>query len=135
MCIYRLDSNLTYGQTWSSDEGKTWTEAVECKGPRSVEPSLVVLKNGTVVLSGGRPGIKLWINGDGTGKEWQEVDINKHRNQFLLKNQKQNHSTTGYTEMVAIDDTHLLYVYDYERTPGRIGVVRVTVEKTGSTKD
>jgi hypothetical protein len=125
MCIYRLDSNLTYGQTWSSDEGNTWTEPVECRGPRSVEPSLVVLKNGTVVLSGGRPELKLWTNGDGTGTEWQEVDIHKYRYSFI-----KNGDSTGYTEIVASDDTHLLYVYDYGRAPGSIWVVRVTIEKT-----
>ena len=130
MCIYRLDSELTYGQIWSADEGKTWSEPVECKGPRSVEPSLVVLKDGMVVLSGGRPGVKLWTNDDDAGKEWQEVDINEFRNRFP----PENHSATGYTEMVALDDTHLLYIYHYQRAPGRIGVVRVTLAKTLSTK-
>lgn len=125
MCIYRLDSNLTYGQTWSGDEGRTWTEPVECRGPRSVEPSLVVLKDGTVVLSGGRPELKLWINGDGTGEDWQEVDIQKYRYSFI-----ENSDSTGYTEVVALDGTHLLYVYDYGRIPGSIWAVRVTIEKT-----
>jgi hypothetical protein len=125
MCIYRLDSNLTYGQTWSSDEGRTWTEPVECQGPRSVEPSLVVLKSGTVVLSGGRPELKLWINKDGTGKDWQEVDIQTYRYGFI-----KNSDSTGYTEIVALDDTHLLYVYDYGRSPGSVWIIRVTLQKT-----
>ena len=125
MCIYRLDSNFTYGQTWSSDEGKTWTEPVECRGPRSVEPSLVVMKDGTVVLAAGRPELKLWINNDGVGKEWQEVDIHKYRYSFI-----KNGTSTGYTEIIALDENHLIYVYDYGRTPGSIWVVRVTIEKT-----
>jgi hypothetical protein len=126
MCIYRLDSNLTYGQTWSDDEGRTWSEPVECRGPRSVEPSLAVMKDGTVLLSGGRPGLRLWINRDGTGKDWQEVDIVKYRYKFV-----NNGDTTGYTELAVLDDSHLLYVYDYGFNPPgcRLEVVRITLER------
>lgn len=126
MCIYRLDSDFTYGQTWSGDEGRSWTKAVECRGPRSVEPSLAVLKDGAVLLSGGRPGLKLWMNQDGTGKDWQEVDIGKYRYKFL-----KNSDTTGYTELATLDESHLLYVYDYGFDPPgcRVEVVRITLEK------
>jgi len=126
MCIYRLDSNLTYGQTWSDDEGRSWTEPVECRGPKSVEPSLAVLKDGTVLLSGGRPGLKFWVNRDGTGKDWQEVDIGKYRYKFI-----KNSDATGYTELVILDESHLLYVYDYGFDPPgcRVEVVRITLEK------
>lgn len=34
MCIYRVESYFTYGQTWCGDEGRTWTEPVECRGPK-----------------------------------------------------------------------------------------------------
>ena len=126
MCIYRLDSNFTYGQTWSGDEGRSWSEPVECCGPRSVEPSLAVLKDGTVLLSGGRPGLKLWINRDGTGRDWQEVDIVKYRYKFV-----DNGDATGYTELAVVDESHLLYVYDYGFNPPhcRIEVIRITLEK------
>jgi len=132
MCIYRLDSDFTYGQTWSGDEGRSWTKPVECRGPRSVEPSLAVLKDGTVFLSGGRPGLKLWVNQDGTGEDWQEIDMGKYRYNFL-----KNSGTTGYTELAILDESHLLYAYDYGREsdiakngPGyRVEVVRITLEK------
>lgn len=85
----------------------------------------MVLKNGTVALAGGRPELRLWINDDGAGRDWQEVDIHKHRYSYI-----KNGDSTGYTEMVALDETHLLYVFDYGRTPGSIWVVRVTIDKT-----
>ena len=126
MCVYRVESNVTYGQTWSSDEGRTWTEAVECRGPMSVEPSLAVFADGTVLMSGGRPGLKLWLNADGTGEDWQEVDVVKYRYKFI-----DNGDATGYTELVVLDESHLLYVYDYGFEPpwGRVEVMRVTISK------
>ncbi len=126
VCIYRLDSNFTYGQTWSGDEGRSWSEPVECRGPRSVEPSLAMLKDGTVLLSGGRPGLKLWINQDGRATDWQEVDLGRYRYKFV-----KNSDTTGYTELAVLDDSRLLYVYDYGFNPPgcRVEVVRITLEK------
>ncbi len=130
MGMYRVDNNITYGQTWSSDEGRSWTEPVECRGPVSVEPNLAVLKDGTVLLAGGRPGAKLWINEDGTGKDWQEVDIIKHRYKYQSESAK-NGDTTGYNKITLLDESHLLYVCDYNRTPpvARVEVVRITLAK------
>lgn len=130
MCMYRVDNNITYGQTWSSDEGRSWTEPVECRGPVSVEPNLAVLKDGTVLLAGGRPGAKLWLNQDGTGKDWQEVDIIKHRYKYQSEGAK-NGDTTGYNKLTFLDETHLLYVCDYNRGPpvARVEVVRITLQK------
>lgn len=126
MCVYRVESYVTFGQTWSSDEGRTWTEPAECRGPQSVEPSLAVLNDGTVLMSGGRRGLKLWLNADGTGQDWQEIDVVKYRYKFI-----DNGDATGYTELVILDDSHLLYVYDYGFEPpwGRVEVMRVTIER------
>ena len=43
MAVFRLAGYTRYGQTFSSDEGKTWTTPVKMKGPWSVQPSLVTL--------------------------------------------------------------------------------------------
>src|SRR5262249_5677966 len=123
MCVFRLASNVPYGQCFSSDEGKTWTEAVAMAGPFSVEPSLAVMKDGAVVLSGGRPGLFVWFNADGTGKTWQRIDLQANHNACVPKEpiDKGNH-TSSYTEVVAVDDRHLLCIYDriphgWERIP------------------
>jgi len=141
MCVFRLASNVPYGQSWSSDEGQTWTEPVGMAGPFSVQPSLAVRKDGTVVLSGGRPGLFLWINLDGTGKTWQRVDLQAHHNACVPKEpiDKPNH-TSSYTEVVAVDNTHLLCIYDriphgWERIPkesaqtNSVWVVRIGLDK------
>src|SRR6266550_2278927 len=63
LCVYRMDSGAPYGHSFSDDDGKTWTEpAAMPDDVFSVQPSLAVLKDGTIVLSGGRPGLFLWVD-------------------------------------------------------------------------
>lgn len=140
MCVFRLGSTRPFGQAYSSDEGRTWDEPKSMDGPFSVEPSAVVLPDGAVALSGGRNGLFLWLNSDGKGERWQAVDIAAHHNQALPDDpiRTDGHTgTTAYTEIVALDETHLLYVYDKllngwdpAGPPGNsVWVVRVTIEK------
>jgi hypothetical protein len=145
MCVFRLASAVPYGQTWSSDEGKTWTKPVAMKGVFSVEPSMVVLKDGAIALSGGRPGLFLWLNLDGTGKDWQRVDLVPHHNQCNPRElipEPVASRTTAYTKIIALDDTHLLYIYDripngWQAIPkemndtNSVWVVQVTIARTG----
>ena len=140
LCVFRM-GKAPYGRTYSRDEGKTWVEPVAMPGPRSVQPSLAVMKDGTVVLSGGRPGLYLWLNSDGTGNDWQQVDIRKHHNACVDEKILRSDRSSSYTEVVALDDAHLLYIYD--RIPrgwaaipkgsgetNSVWVVRVTLKRT-----
>lgn len=112
MCIFRTGDS-PYGQCWSQDEGKTWTTPVAMTQARAVQPSLVVMENGMVALSGGRGGIFLWINADGTGNDWQAVDVRAHHNEFCSQEPIGNWpTTTSYTEIVPLDAEHLLMIYD-----------------------
>ncbi|NLX99354.1 MAG: exo-alpha-sialidase [Rhodopirellula sp.] len=141
MGVFRLASNVPYGQTFSSDEGRTWTEPVAMANAFSVQPSLVVMRDGKVALSGGRPGLFLWINADGSGQDWQRVDILAHHNATHPEESiGQPGHTTSYTEIVALDDTHLIYMYDRvphgwsaipEESPdtNSIWVMRVSLEQ------
>lgn len=159
MCIFRNEQSAPYGQCWSSDEGKTWTIPAAMKKGHSVQPSLAVIRDGMVVLSGGRPGIYLWLNADGTGANWQPIDLAAHHNLFHVAEPvcspdvyqdfpekrrtlyvgKQTRTTSSYTETVALDDTHLLVIYDripfgWKAIPqdspetNSVWVVRVTVD-------
>jgi hypothetical protein len=141
MCVFRLASGVPYGQTWSNDEGKSWTEPIAMANAFSVQPSLAVLKDGTVVLSGGRPSIYLWFGRDGTGKDWQRVDLEPHHDACHPKEPVRN-ATSSYTEVVAVGDRELLCIYDripkgWHAIPkdspdtNSNWVVRITVEKTG----
>jgi hypothetical protein len=144
MCLFRMNSNVAYGQVYSSDEGKTWTEPRALDGVASVQPSLAVLKDGTVVLSGGRPGIYVWVNLDGTGKDWQRVDVLANHNAFrtadAIKNPAAGGNTSSYTEVVPLDESNLLCIYDRiphgwhaipkeSRETNSVWVVRLTLKR------
>lgn len=152
MCVFRVGNWYPYGQTWSEDEGRTWSKPVTMarEAPSiafSVEPSLAVLPNGVVVLSGGRPGLYLWFDREGDGWNWDRLDLLAHHNacrpdeQIKLQEKRyRGHAwTTAYTRTVVLDEKHLLTIYD--RIPGgwanepdspdetnSVWVVRVTVD-------
>ncbi|MCX6050126.1 MAG: sialidase family protein [Chloroflexi bacterium] len=147
MCVFRVGSRSPFGQSWSSDEGDTWTPAIAMAGPFSVQPSLAALPDGTLALSGGRPGIGLWLNSDGAGLDWQAIDLLAHHNachpaEAITPSAEHNHQqqTSAYTEVIAVDTDHFLCMYD--RIPNgwkpipetmdetnSVWLVRVTVEK------
>jgi hypothetical protein len=119
MNIFRLDSSVPYGQTFSDDDGRTWSAPVAMKEAHSVQPSVALMKDGSVVLTGGRPGIFAWINRASDGQDWLQVDLKSHHNAhhpqdaitagatFTLGDQ-----TTSYTEVVALDEHSVIVMYD-----------------------
>jgi hypothetical protein len=130
MCVFRLASFTRYGQTFSTDDGHTWSVPVNISAG-SVEPSLAVLQGGIVALSGGRSGIYVWFNVDGSGRDWQPVDIvSAHNaasppadriepdshNAWSAVDEMRRTGITGfsscYTELAALDQNTLLLTYD-----------------------
>jgi len=119
MCIFRMGGFVPYGICFSSDDGMTWTKPVQmAEDVLSVEPSLAVIPDGTVVLSGGRPGIWLWFNRDGNGNNWSKIDIAAHHTTCCpdepiygsVEWQQQNSSC--YTEVVYAGNNELFLIYD-----------------------
>lgn len=151
MCVFRLASRVNYGQCWSSDEGKSWSAPVAMAGPFSVQPSLATRPDGVIALSGGRPGLQLWLNADGSGRTWQGIDLLAHHNachpnEAIAGYTDHNHheQTSAYTEVIALDDRHFLYLYDrvangWHPIPeemddtNSVWLVRVTVEKAATS--
>ncbi len=131
MCLFRLASFVPYGQTFSSDDGHTWSAPTNVI-PGSVQPSLAVLPGGIVALSGGRPGIFVWFNLDGAGHDWHALDIVAAHNACCppadrinpdirqawgkaveeMQRSGQTGFTSCYTELVALDERTLLLIYD-----------------------
>jgi hypothetical protein len=122
MCIFRLAANVPFGQTFSADDGRTWTKPQPLAGIAaakdtligSVQPALVALPSGPLVLTGGRPGLWAWLNHDGTGQSWDRLDLLAHHNKCLPEDAIANpaNGTSAYTELIALDDTHALVIYD-----------------------
>jgi hypothetical protein len=121
LCVYRTGAE--YHKSYSADEGATWTGPEPLAGVRAVEPQLVRLANGVILLSGGRPGLFLWACTDGEGKTWQRVSLGTHHNRHL-QDASQHYSdafceggggpalSTSYTGMVAIGSDEVLVCYD-----------------------
>lgn len=131
MCIFRLASFVPYGQAFSADDGRTWSAPANIS-PMSVEPSLAALQGGRVLaLSGGRSGVFVWLNLDGTGRDWQAIDIAAMHNSARppadhinpdstrawrppseMRRDANCGYTSSYTELVALDELTLLLIYD-----------------------
>ncbi len=141
MAVFRLASNVSYGQSLSDDEGRTWSPAREMQGVFSVQPSLDVMPNGAVALSGGRPGIYLWLNHDGTGLTWDKFDVVANHNEFVPEETIADAGkSSSYTEVVVLDEQHLLLIYDRiphgwsaipadSKETNSVWVVRVTIDQ------
>lgn len=61
--------------SFSDDLGKTWSEAVPTLGPdgeqiAGVQPILKLQANGTLLMSTGRPDVRMYVSYDGTGRTW-----------------------------------------------------------------
>lgn len=128
MCVFRLASFVPYGRTWSGDDGRTWTPPAPIAA-LSVEPSLETMPGGPVVLSGGRPGILVWLSPDG-GATWEGVDIVAHHNAcrpqdrinpdsakaWLPRDEMRREGlggfTSSYTELMRLDERNVLLIYD-----------------------
>lgn len=114
MCIFRLASNVAYGQAFSDDDGQTWSKPASVAGASSVQPALAALKSGPIVLTGGRPGLWAWFNAAGDGKQWDRIDLLAHHNACRPDDPIANPAsgTSAYTEVVALDDHTILCIYD-----------------------
>lgn len=111
--LFRLASSVPYGQTFSDDDGKTWSIPIAMQEARSVQPSLAVMKDGGLVLTGRRPGIFAWLNRDGTGQEWLQVDLQSHHNTHQPADAiSAVDKTTSYTEVEPLDDHSVIVIYD-----------------------
>lgn len=133
MAVFRVGSGLPWylHRAYSSDGGRSWTKA-EPLPAYSVEPSMLRIANGTIVISTGRPGLWLWVSTDPRGESWQSIDIREHHNgwagdaTYRIGSYAYDRSTPGregrtqtsaYTEMVEVSPNRLLLVYDRGAKP------------------
>lgn len=73
LCIMRRAGNEPLAQTRSIDQGITWSPATLIQNPgHGIDPDLLLLDNGILVCSHGRPGIHLMFSPDGSGQSWTQ---------------------------------------------------------------
>ena len=72
--------------TRSSDGGQTWGTPYSI-GAGSARPRLLLLENGALLLSGGRPGLGVWVDPTGgmsdDGSVWQPYSVPLLHNSFF----------------------------------------------------
>lgn len=92
----------------SMDHGKTWSKPIAFT-PNGVSPHFLKLRNGTIVLSSGRPGVQLRFNFDGTAENWTEpIDMLP----FIKQDGSYEREVScGYTGLLPIDDESFYLVY------------------------
>ena len=153
MCVFRVAMRRPFWVSTSADNGASWSLPVERPEIASVKPQLLRLSDGTVLLSGGREGIFLWISRD-DGREWQRVDLVAHHNAHASSGQRYPEGypngvapfpvspTTSYTSLLAAGPDECLLSYDrlangWKAAPGPYGkentlfCVRIRVTKAG----
>ncbi len=98
--IFRTSYRGVMGQAWSSDDGKTWTDPVST-GLKAVAPRTLLLSNGVLACTYGRPGpVTIMFSLDGTAEKWSQ-----HTEIF-------SGMSTRYTDLIEIEPGRLLVVYD-----------------------
>jgi hypothetical protein len=117
-CVFRLDSAVDFGHCFSDDDGQTWSEPKNLTGTFSVQPSLSVSPQGMLLLSGGRPGLFLWLDRQGDAVRWDKIDLAKHHNQWVKEEPILkaiagfDSNTSAYTEVRWLDEQRFVVVYD-----------------------
>lgn len=126
VCVLRRTDHVQKPMciVWSDDAGRTWSRPADLF-EFGVWPCLLLLGNGALVLSYGRPGVHLAVDADGTGARWTSHAAVIEGDHSAI----QRHSC-GYTSLLALDDETFLLAYsDFrydagEREPYKAILVR-----------
>ena len=97
--LVSVGPNCTIYRTVSADAGASWS-TLEPTNIWSVEPQLLVLPNGAIVVTAARPGFGLWTSVDGAGATFERHDLADHAgfSQAMV-------GATGPGSIVAVPET------------------------------
>lgn len=118
LAILRTTDGLGVGPMYSSRSrnlGKTWSPP-RAFAPTGVLPRLLLLDNGVLVLSSGRPGVDLRFSFDGKGETWSEPS-----RLVPLSSEGIQVDSCGYTSLLPLDRDTFLIAYSWFRRPGQDG--------------
>eukprot|EP00041_Stephanoeca_diplocostata_P013864 m.247244 g.247244 ORF g.247244 m.247244 type:complete len:413 (+) comp19493_c0_seq1:117-1355(+) len=137
-CVLRRDGgdgvpthvHSSYVFATSTDSGYTWKLVEAPSDLLSARPRATVLQpGGALAISGGRPGVSLWISPDGYGQTWQKHDIPTEHNalvsdpadkfcdEFLNANISLGWAqSSAYTQIVSLGGNKGLVCYERQGT-------------------
>jgi len=87
--------------------------------PNGVLPRLLLLENGVLVMSSGRPGVQLRFSADGSGKKWSEPTE--------LLPAELGAATCAYTGLLENGPDRFLIVYSHFKHPNEKGELRKAI--------
>lgn len=98
----------------STNNCKSWS-VVKKFDDIGVLPQMVTLDCGVSIATYGRPYMRIRATSDPTGKDWQPA-------QTFDMYSGENNSSCYYTDLLALDDTHALWIYSDFKYPNANGV-------------
>ena len=124
LCVMRTGSTSPMYQSYSKDQGKTWSKP-EPMAANGVRPAFLRLGNGVLVLASGRPGVQLRFSLDGTGKKWTDpIDMIP----FINKDGTYTRDVScGYVSMIETGKDSFYIVYSDFTTKNKAGEIRKSI--------
>jgi hypothetical protein len=124
LCVMRTTDGLGVGPMYasrSSDGGKSWTKPAAF-ARTGVLPRLLLLENGTLVLTAGRPGVDLRLSPDGRGTSWTDpVQL------VPVTSEQLGADSCGYTDLLATGRDSFLIAYSWFKAKDGEGRERKTI--------
>ncbi|MGW2221359.1 exo-alpha-sialidase [Nonomuraea sp. NPDC001684] len=122
LAVMRKDGGTYSTLAWSrsTDEGRTWSAVRDLQPSgqsctvRGVAPRLLLMPNGVLVLSAGRPDDWLAISPDGRGDSWTQQRVTYHNRDGVYD----THGSSGYTALAAVGANRLVQLFDNCKLPG-----------------
>lgn len=115
MILMRSGGNSPSYWSYSTNQGKSW-KSIKKFDDIGVLPQMVTLDCGVSIATYGRPYMRICATSDPTGKTWQDPQT------FDLYS-GQNNTSCYYTDLLALDDTHALWIYSDFQYPNADGVL------------
>lgn len=134
ICVMRTGMVSPMLESFSYDRGVTWS-IPKAISPNGVDPSLLLLKNGVLVLASGRPGIQLRFSFEGKGERWSEpIDFIPY---ILQDGSYEMNVSCGYPAIIEDTKNSFFIVYsdfftknEKDELRKAIMIRRVVVKKT-----
>lgn len=103
-------------QSFSADDGRTWTTATPLLGPDGAQitgiyPDMVLQPNGTLLLATGRPDVRVLHSYDGTGRTWDALST-VFANYPSTGNNGRYDGTSGNTSLESLTGNRSVIFYD-----------------------
>ena len=124
LCVMRTGDRSPMYLSYSYDMGLNWSLPKPFT-PNGVRPKLLLLKNGVLVLSSGRPGLQLRVSLDGDGRKWTEPIEMFHF--FTDDGELDTWGSSGYPSVLEVNESTFFVVYDNFRVQNNEGKSRKSI--------